>query len=282
MIDPAMMQPITSAARIVHMKQRCHRDGIELLDLVQSAVEKVLIYLGPLPSEKPVLVFVCAKQGAEEYVRHWRGITQRRSQFAGRSRSFSRRPKMLPYDELESLPHIWQRSTPRPPIELMIDLLRELLALRLTDAYAWVTCRLHDDPYDVAARELGYSRESIKNMVARGQTALRDRLGDYSGPAWSSEKTAAKLLAEGMGLHKVARRVGRSPDTLRPLQDRLDATAKARRDGYVAISRRHIDVAEIFRLRKTGLTHEAIAEQLCCSPATVGKYLHRRQRQGGV
>jgi DNA-binding CsgD family transcriptional regulator len=215
-----------------------------------------------------VLLFVCAKQAAVDYVKQWRGRD------VGRRLNYRQKPRMVPYDELGSLPHTWARSTPPPPIELMIDLLRELLALRLSDAYAWVTCRLHDDPYEVAARELGYSRESIKNLVARGQRALRDRLADYSSaPSWSTEKTAAKLLADGIGLHKVARRLGQSPDTVRALQDRLDPTAKARRDEYVAISRRHINVDEIVRLRKGGLTHEAIAAQLCCSPATVGRHL---------
>lgn len=263
-----VMRPITDAARIVYRKERCHRAGIELADLVQAAAERVLRYVGPgAPSAKPVLVFVCAKQGAIEYVRSWRGDTteQRRAR--------RRQPRMLPYDESTGPPCTWRRCTPPPPVELMIDLLRELLALRLTDAYAWVSCRLHDDPYDVAARELGYSRESIKNLVARGEKALRSRLADHAGVAWSREATAEKLLADGHGLHRVARRVGLGPDKVRAIQDRLDPTAHERRSQLVAQCTRQIDVDAIVRLRKSGLTHEAIGSELRCSPATVGRHL---------
>jgi hypothetical protein len=47
-----------------------------------------------------------------------------------------------------------RRCVSTPPIELRIDLLRELLRLRLADALAWVSCRLCDNDHEVVAREL--------------------------------------------------------------------------------------------------------------------------------
>lgn len=262
------MKPITDAARIIYHQERCDRAGIELADLVQAAAERVLRYLGrDVPSTKRVLVFVCAKQGAVDHVRTWRG------DITGRKRSYRSKPRMLPYDESVGPVLTWRRCTPPPPVELMIDLLRELLALRLTDAYAWVSCRLHDDPYDVAARELGYSRESIKNLVIRGEKALRERLADHRVAAWSQEKTAEKLLADGIGVDTVVRRIGLGADKVRAIQDRLDPTAKERRARLTARVHRQIDVEAIMRLRKSGLTHEAIGAALDCSQATVGRHL---------
>jgi hypothetical protein len=42
-----------------------------------------------------------------------------------------------------------RRCVSTPPIELRIDLLRELLRLRLADALAWVSCRLCDNDHEV-------------------------------------------------------------------------------------------------------------------------------------
>lgn len=261
------MEAITDAARRIHRQQRCHRDGIELADLVQAAAERVLTYLGREPATTRVVVFVCAKQGALEHVLRWRNLP------ADTRRQPTVRPRALPYDESEGPRCTWRRCVPTPPMELMIDLLRELLRLRLADAYAWVTCRLHDDAYDVVARELGYSRGSIKNLVARGEAALRDGLADYRAPSWSAEAVAAKLLADGMGVWQVARRVGLEPDKVRAIQDRLDPSARARRDQLKARLGRPVDTAAILRLRRSGLTHKDIGAALGCSPATVGKYL---------
>lgn len=203
------MQPITKGCRAAHKQLRCKSDGIELCDLVQSSAERVFRYLQSGHTMTEPLVFVMAKQTSLEYVRRWRKH--------GRRSRGDREWLPAPKFEADPDPHLLQRATPTPPIELMIDLLDALIGMRLVDAYCWVTCQLHDDPFDAAAKELGYSRSSMKSIVMKARRRLRERMLDYQPTRWDAEQSARKLIADGIGLRRVGRRLGMSPARVRAI-----------------------------------------------------------------
>jgi hypothetical protein len=170
------MKPIADAARVVYRRERCHRDGIELAELVQVGAERVLRYLGDRPDEPRTLAFVGAKQGMEEFVRHWRG--QPRD-----CRTKRGRPLMLQYYEPESddaLPHTWHRSIPAPPVEMLIDCYRALLSMRLKDAVAWHCHYWLEETITGSplAAEFGCSWELVRFFAYRA----RDRMREVAAP----------------------------------------------------------------------------------------------------
>jgi DNA-directed RNA polymerase specialized sigma24 family protein len=271
MIDVAeYMALITEEARrIRHLLPRRHL--IELADLVAGGAAHVIEWLRMSPDAGPALVRVYARQGMLAEIRRWDHGTKAYPVGASRFASYD--------TTAESFAGWPRRSVPAPPIELMIDLLRELLKVRLVDAYCWITCELHDDPYDKAAAELGFSRESIKNCMRRAAVTLRETLVDYDPPSplqQSREEVAARLFRQGLSVNDVAARVYMDPRRLTAIQDAVVPGAQQRRAEFVSQRTTHRpDLEEIVRLRKSGLTHAGIARCLGCSQSSVSRILRR-------
>lgn len=244
---------------------------IEVADLVSAGALRIHEGLRFDVTGGPALVRVWSRQGMLEEIRRWDHGTKTHPV---RSAAF------VPYEDAHyDLP----RCSPTPPIELMIDLLRELLRLRLSHAYSWVVCRLHDDDSDVAARELGHSAATIRGShLSRATASLRAALAEYEPkPARSQHQRAVELFKQGASCAEVHRRLGMSEARAARIQDSIDLLAKRRRAAHaykIRNGRPEIRMADIVALRKEGLTQKAIADRLGCGQALV----NRRMKKAGL
>lgn len=155
-------KPISDAARIVR-RQLPASNSLELADLVQIGWERVARYLGDAPVST-VLVFVCAKQGMLEEARHWAGC-QHAKDGHGHPRRIGAAPRLEGYQE-------WFSFTPAPPIELLIDVYRTLLAMPLRESASWYSRHVLDEPVGTLAPEFGVSR----GRICQYEMAARDKL----------------------------------------------------------------------------------------------------------
>lgn len=85
------------------------------------------------------------------------------------------------------------------PIELMIDLLREVLKLRLWNALAWVSHCLADNDHEVAAKAFNVGKDQMRTAAERqrGSWPLPSRhtsLGRRSGSGNVSRLFCAKAV----------------------------------------------------------------------------------------
>lgn len=243
--------------------------GLELADLVSAGAAHVLETLRMDITAGPALVRVYARQGMLAEVRRWGHGTKAHP---------VDRWRLAEYDENGRMP--MRRSTPAPPMELMIDLLRALLRLRLCHAFSWVTCKLHDDDCDVAARELGHAAASVRGShLPRAISALRRDLAEWEPkPVKTRHQRAVELFRGGASCAEIARRLRMSEVLAARIQDSIDPLAKRRRAAQAAKMRHErsdVTTSDILLLRKAGLTEQAIAEQLGCTAALVNRRLHK-------
>jgi hypothetical protein len=243
--------------------------GLELADLVAAGAAHTLEGLRMSIEPGPALVRVYARQGMLAEVRRWGHGTKQHP---------VHRALLVEYDESAALPV--RRATPAPPIELMIDLLRALLRLRLAHAYSWVTCRLHGDDLDVAARELGHSAASVRGShLPRAVSALRADLQEWEPkPAKSPHQRAVELFRRGESCAFVAKALRMSETKAAQIQDSIDPLAKRRRAAQAHAmrhERQDIKLADIIALRREGLTEQRIADQLGCGLALVNRRLKK-------
>jgi hypothetical protein len=249
------MQLITLEARRVR-KLLPQRHLIELCDLVSAGAEHVLAHLRFNCNVGPACVRVYARQGMIAEVRRWDHGTKKHPVHVDR------------FVDVFDPAYAPKAFTPRPPIELMIDLLRELLKLRLADALAWTVHRLNDDDHQVSARELGEASSSQRNRVARAASALRTALRDYApNPCKTRHQRAVELFRQGASCEHVARAVKMCPVGAARIQDSIDPAAKRRRAAQAELirgGRKDIRDADVVSLRSEGLTMQAIADRLGC------------------
>jgi DNA invertase Pin-like site-specific DNA recombinase len=244
---------------------------IEVADLVAGGALHVLESLRMGCNAGPALVRVRARQGMLHEIQRWDHGTK---EHPVNQRGF------VAYDESDALQIGWMNRATRPlPIELMIDLLRELLKLRLSDSFAWVSRRLCDDDHEVAARELREAPDSMKNRVTRAETWIQAGLREYEPrPAKTRAKRAEELLRRGDTVPSVAKALHIDDRTLYALQDRIDPTAKKRRAAQarqMRAGREEIATDDLVTLRADGMTLAAIAEHFGCSMQLVRKRLKK-------
>jgi hypothetical protein len=157
------MHPITDAARIIKASLPPGH-GLELSDLVNIGVERVLRYMSGSEGASSVLVFVCAKQGMQHESRRWSGKDRH-----GRVGDKARKSKAPEFDEYEE----WRHCVPTPPIEMMIDLKRALLALPLRESVSWYSQRWLGEEHAHLEPEFGVSAHRIRQYVASANDALK-------------------------------------------------------------------------------------------------------------
>lgn len=183
-IEP-YMKAISDAARIVKASLPAGH-GLELADLVQIGVERVLHY-GPASS---VLAFVCAKQGMQYEVQRWRAGRQARRL----------RPEFVDYDDNWD-DFVWRRSTALD-LELLIDVKRALLAMQLREAVAWYSHHWLGEELGHLEPELGVTEGRIRQYAA----AARDKLkAAWRGASFESEEDRATRERARVAARDVAR-----------------------------------------------------------------------------
>lgn len=256
------------ARRVKSMLPPWH--SIELADLVSAGAMHVLEHLRFDCSAGPALIRVYSRQGMLAEIRRWDHGTKKHPVNAARFRE---------YDESTPLLAL-RRSVAPPPIELMIDLLRELLKMRLVHAFSWVTCRLHDDDLDVAARELGHTPESIRGShLTRASRQLREALCEYEPrPGKTRHQRAVELFRGGASCAAVAKALHMHETKAAQIQDSIDPSAKRRRAAQaraMRVGRTDVKTADIIQLRRSGLTEDAIAARLGCGQHLVNKRLRK-------
>lgn len=264
------MHLITSEAKRLRRSLPVHHP-IEVADLVSAGALRIHEGLRFDLTGGPALIRVWSRQGMLEEIRRWDHGTK------------THPVRAAAFTEYEDGHYNLPRCTGTPPIELMIDLLRELLRLRLAHAYSWVVCRLHDDDRDVAARELGHSAESVRGShLPRATRELRLALAEYEPkPAKSPHQRAVELFRDGSSCAEVHRRLGISEARAARIQDSIDPLAKRRRATWadkIRNGRPEIKMADIVLLRREGLTQKAIADRLGCGQALV----NRRMKKAGI
>ncbi len=280
------LRAITQEARRLHYLLPLDH-AIELQDLVSAGVMHSIEFLRFDGVPSAALVRANARCGMLAEIRRWDHGTKTHpvnsSQFVDIDTSSEWKLK---------------RSHPAPPMELMIDLLREILKLPMRFALPFVSHCLHEDGHEVSARELGMVPVSMKNYVAAARKQLKTALVEYTPqPAKSPLERAEALLRSGHSVPSVAKAVHTDPAKLYALQDRIDPTAKARRAAQakqMRTEREDISTSDLVKLRAAGMTIEAIAKHIGCSMQLVNKRLkklgvdtsridswHRRQ-QGGT
>jgi hypothetical protein len=205
-IEP-YMPAISDAARIVKAALPPGH-GLELADLVQIGVERILRY-GPA---SPVLAFVCAKQGMQLEVQRWRAGRQ--------ARRF--RPEFVEYqDNWDDF--VWRRSTALD-LELLIDLKRALLAMQLREAVAWYSHHWLGEELGHLEPELGVTEGRIQQYVA----AARDKLkAAWRGASFETEEDRATRERARVA----ARDVARAAATEKMLAERRSRYAQLRAMG---------------------------------------------------
>jgi DNA-binding CsgD family transcriptional regulator len=242
---------------------------IELADLVSAGAMHVIEHLKLNCNVGPACVRVYARQGMLAELRRWDHGSKEYPVNADRFRE---------YDESKSVLGL-RRSEPPPPIELMIDLLRELLKLRLADALAWTSRRLCDNDLDVSARELREAACSQKNRVARAANALQQALREYEPrPPKTPRQRAVELFRRGASCAEVAKVLHIGQDKAAQIQDSIDPLAKRRRAAQaraIRVGRTDVKTADIIQLRRAGYTQDAIANELGCGQHLVSKRLEK-------
>lgn len=165
-LEPHLKAITQEAKRLRYALPMDH--GIEVQDLVAAGVAHSLEFLRFDGVPSPALVRANARQGMLAEIRRWDHGTRKYGVHAAR------------FDELDTTSE-WRlrRSTPPMPIEVMIDLLRERLKLRLAEALPFVSHCLRDDEHDVAVRELRIARAQCKNDIAAARKHLQGALAEY-------------------------------------------------------------------------------------------------------
>ena len=139
---------------------------MDLGDLVQVGWERVTRYLAG-GTAHPTLVFICARDAMLEESRRWRGLpADGRTLRAWRASGGDERGDSFG----------WPRYTPAPDIELLIDVKRTLLAMRLREAAAWYSRHVLDEPVGKLGPEFGVSR----GRVCQYEIAARERLKEVA------------------------------------------------------------------------------------------------------
>ena len=165
------MPAISDAARIVKASLPAGH-GLELADLVNIGVERILRY-GPA---SPVLAFICAKQGMQYEVKRWR---------AGRQAQ-RLRPEFVEYQS-EWDDGVWRRATCLD-LELLIDVKRALLSMRLNEAVSWYSSHWLGEDLTHLEGELGVKWCRIRQYIASAQDKLKFTL---RGVAFETEEDRA-------------------------------------------------------------------------------------------
>lgn len=183
-IEP-YMPAISHAARLV--KARLPRGhGLELADLVQIGVERVLRY-GPA---SPFLAFVTAKQGMQYEVGRWQ---------AGRQES-RQRPEFVEYqDDWDDF--VWRRSTALD-LPLLIDLKRALLAMQLREAISWYSHHWIGEELGHLENELGVTEGRIRQYCAEAREKLK---AAWRGATFETEDDRAAREQARIAARDVAR-----------------------------------------------------------------------------
>lgn len=242
---------------------------IELHDLVSAGVAHALEFLRFDGVPSPALVRANSRQGMLAEVRRWDHGTR-----------YTRVSANL-FDNVDDPRADWKvrRCTPPLPMELMIDLLRELLRLRMAEALPFVSHVLLDEDHQVAARELRMAPCSMKNRIAAARSRLQEALVEYEPkPAKTTHQRAVELFRRGESCAFVAKTIHISEAKAAQIQDEIDPLAKRRRAAQakaMRTERADVKTADIIQLRREGLTEQAIGKRLGCSQRLVNKRLHK-------
>lgn len=243
------------AKRYRAMLPRSH--PVEVADLVAGGALHVLESLRIGCNAGPALVRVRARQGMLAEIRRWDHGTK--------DHPVSRRD-LVDYDGWSSAeaPFDLRRCVQPPPIELMIDLLREVLKLRLWNALAWVSHYLADNDHDVAAKAFCVARDQMRTAAERARRELSAALEEYEPrTALGKWERVEALLRHGRSVNEVAKTCKTEWAKVARIQDRLDPTARTRRARQAMAmrhERRDISTVAIIELRKSGKTQREIAE----------------------
>jgi DNA-directed RNA polymerase specialized sigma24 family protein len=243
----------------------------EVADLVSGGALHVLETLEWGCNAGPALIRVRARQGMLVELRRWDHGTRDHPVRSG---------SLIDYDDWSAVESTFdvRRCTPRPPIELMIDLLRAVVKLRLQNALAFVSHYLADNDHEVAARAFGIEADQMRTAAERARRELQHVLEDYEPrPALSKWERVEKLLRQGRSANEVAKTVGTSWDKVARIQDRIDPRAKARRyrSRPLLQSRPDISTAEVIQLRRAGKTQREIAAHFDVAQTSIAKRLKK-------
>lgn len=241
----------------------------EVADLVAGGALHVLETLQWGCNAGPALIRVRARQGMLVELRRWDHGTREHP---------VKRASLIDYDGWSNIKEVFdvRRCTPRPPIELMIDLVREVVRLRLQNALAFVSHYLADNDHEVAANAFGVKRDQMKSAAERARRQLQHVLSEYEPrPALSKWERVEALLRQHRSANEVAKTVGTSWDKVARIQDRIDPCAKARRyrSRPSLHSRPDISTAEVIRLRRSGKTQREIGEHFDVAQTSIAKRL---------
>lgn len=254
-IEPHMWIITQEAKRYRAMLPRSH--PVEVADLVAGGALHVLESLRMGCNAGPALIRVRARQGMLAEIRRWDHGT--------RDHPVSRRD-LVDFDDWSSVESSvdLKRCVQPPPIELMIDLLREVLKLRLWNALAWVSHYLADNDHEVAAKAFNVERDQMRTAAERARRELAAALEAYEPrTALTRWERVEALLRQGRSVNEVAKTVKTEWAKVARIQDRLDPRAKARRSRQAMAmrhERRDVSTVEIIKLRKLGKTQREIAE----------------------
>ncbi len=230
---------------------------VEVADLVAGGALHVLESLRLGCNAGPALVRVRARQGMLAEIRRWDHGTK--------GHPVSRRD-LVDFDAWSSVESSvdLRRCVQPPPIELMIDLLREVLKLRLWNALAWVNHYLAENDHEVAAQAFNVEKDQMRTAAERARRELAAALEVYEPrTALGKWERVEALLRQGRSVNEVARTVKTEWAKVARIQDRLDPAARARRARQAMAmrhERRDIPTIEIVTLRKSGKTQREIAE----------------------
>lgn len=154
-------RPITDAARIVRSMLPKH--SFDLDELVQIGWEKVLRY--PPESGSRTLVFVAAKLAMLNAHNQWIRREWRPNASGNRERT-GPAPRLEEFQE-------WQRCSPTPPIESLIDLRRALSRMRDEEREAWVATQTEGWTLREAGQALACQPHTVLARTRRANERLR-------------------------------------------------------------------------------------------------------------
>jgi DNA-directed RNA polymerase specialized sigma subunit len=268
-VTPHMWLITQEARRFRARLPRGH--SIEVADLVSGGALHVIESLRMGCNAGPALIRVRARQGMLRELRRWDHGTKDHP---------VRRSDLVDYDGWSNVESSYdvRRCTPRPPIEIMIDLLREVLKLRLTNALAFVSHYLADNDHDVAAQAFGVEKDQMRTAAERARRQLQHVLSEYEPkPGLDKWERVADLLRQGRTPNEVAKAVGTSWEKVARIQDRIDPRAKQRRyrSRPALQARADISTATVIELRRAGKTQREIAEHFDVAQASIAKRLKK-------
>lgn len=177
-------RPITDAARLVHARLS-RKVTLELADLVQVGWERVSRYLAD-GTASPIVVFICARDGMFDEVRRWQELpADARTLRAWRAAGG---------DEIGDT-FGWPRYTPALDIELLIDVKRALLDMKLREAASWYSRHVLDEPVGKLGPEFGVGRGRICQYEISARARLREVVldGEPHRPSTARIMGTAKL-----------------------------------------------------------------------------------------